>query len=96
MNNKDFFSVDNFKKWMKNQKEFNSNIKNPLVGEQVVSKISAKKLQNTITLEDGYLNKVVKDFAKNGGKIKEVLDKEYLVEVTNGTFYISKNYVVLD
>jgi hypothetical protein len=96
MNNKDLFSLDNFKKWMKNQEDFAHNLKNPLIGEQVMSKISCKKLESVITLEDGYLDKVIKDFYKNGGKIKDVINKEYLVEVDSGTFLVSKNYVFLD
>lgn len=95
MNNKnDFFSLDNFKKWMKNQNEFDSKIgKKFPIGEQVTSKISAKKLVNVMNLENGQMNKVVKDFMKNGGKISEVSGNEFLIEVTMGSFYIQKNYV---
>lgn len=96
MNNNDVFSFDNFKKWIKDQKDFNSEIKKKFpLGEQVESKISAKKFANVMTLEDGQENKVIKDFMKNGGKIKEVNGKEFLVEVTMGSFYVPRNYVRL-
>jgi hypothetical protein len=97
MNENEFFSLDNFKKWIKNQNEFDSKlIKKFPIGEQVVSKVKAKKLENVMTLENGQLNRVIKDFMKNGGKIKEVIDNEYLIEVTMGSFIVSKNYVKLD
>jgi hypothetical protein len=93
-NKNDIFSLDNFKKWINNQKEFDSRIKKKFpIGEQVESKVSVKKFSEVMTLEDGQMNRVVKDFMKNGGKIKEVSGKEFLVEVTMGSFYVSKNYV---
>jgi hypothetical protein len=97
MNENDFFSLDNFKKWIKGQNEFDSKLEKKFpIGERVVSKIGPKKLANNMTLEDGQLNKVLKDFIKNGGKIKEVIEKDYLIEVTMGSFTIRKNYVLLD
>ncbi len=94
--NNDVFSFDNFKKWIKEQKEFDSKIKKEFpIGELVESKIGPKKLVKFMTLEDGQENRVVKDFMKNGGKIKEINGKEFLVEVTMGSFYIPKNYVRL-
>ena len=93
-NNNDIFCLDNFKRWIKDQKEFDSKIKKKFpIGEQVESKISAKKFSQVMVLEDGQMNRVTKDFLKNGGKIKEVSGKDFLVEVTMGSFYISKNYV---
>lgn len=94
--NNDVFSFDNFKKWIKEQKEFDPKIKKEFpIGELVESKIGPKKLVKFMTLEDGQENRVVKDFMKNGGKIKEINGKEFLVEVTMGSFYIPKNYVRL-
>jgi hypothetical protein len=79
---------------MKGQNEFDSQIKKKYpIGELVESKVSSKKFSEVMTLEDGQMNKVVKDFIKNGGKIKEVSGNDFLVEVTMGTFYIPKNYV---
>ena len=97
MNENEFFSLDNFKKWIKNQNEFDSKLgKKFPIGEQVVSKISAKKLMDVMNLENGQMNRVVKDFMKNGGKIAEVAGSEFLIEVTMGSFYIKKNYVTRD
>lgn len=97
MNETDFFSLDHFKKWMKSQNEFDSKITKKFpIGEKVESKVGPKKLIEVMTLEDGQLNRVVKDFIKNGGKIKEVIEREFLVEVTMGSFTVPKNYVRLD
>jgi hypothetical protein len=96
MNDNDF-SLDNFKKWIKNQSEFDSKLgKKFPIGEQVVSKVSAKKLTEVMNLENGQMNRVLKDFMKNGGKIAEVSGKDFLIEVTMGSFYIQKNYVTRD
>lgn len=97
MNESDFFSLENFKKWMKDQNEFDSKIgKKFPIGEHVISKVNSKKLNQVMTLENGQENKVIKDFMKNGGKISEVHGNEFLVEVTMGSFYIPKNYVKRD
>ena len=94
MNEPEFFSLDNFKRWIKSQNEFDSKIKKKYpIGELVESKSSPKKFAEVMNLEDGQMNKVVKDFMKNGGKIKEVSSGSFLVEVTMGSFYIAKNYV---
>lgn len=94
--NDELFSLDNFKKWMKDQKEFDSKIAKKFpIGEQVESKVGSKKFSEIMTLEDGQMNRVVKDFMKNGGKVKEVSGKEFLIEVTMGSFYVPKNYVRL-
>lgn len=96
MNDYELFSLDNFKKWMKDQKEFDSKIAKKFpIGEQVESKVGSKKFSEIMTLEDGQMNRVVKDFIKNGGKVKEVSGKEFLIEVTMGSFYVPKNYVRL-
>lgn len=94
MNETDFFSFDSFKKWMKDQNEFDPKMKKKYpIGEFVESKVGPKKLAEAMNLEDGQMNKVVKDFIKNGGSIKEVAGDDFLIEVTMGSFYIAKNYV---
>lgn len=95
-NNNDVFSFDNFKKWIKDQKDFDPKIKKKFpIGEQVESKISSKKFAKVMTLEDGQENRVIKDFIKNGGKVREINGKEFLIEVTMGSFYVPRNYVRL-
>lgn len=96
-NNDNYFSIDNFKKWIENQNQFDEKIKKKFpIGEQVRSNVSSRKLINVLQLEDGQLNQVVKDFLRNGGKISSIQKNKYFVEVSKGNFYINKNYVVLD
>jgi len=96
-NNDNDISLDNFKKWIKGQDDFSSKFSKKFpINEKVISKCSGKKLAETITLDEGSLKRVIKEFLKNGGKIKEFDDCEYLVEVRCGSFYVKKNYVVLD
>lgn len=89
----DYLNADNFKKWMKTQKDFNSSLNESLVGMNVESKISRKKIANAICVEDGDLQKISKQFAENGGVIKEVDGDEFLIEVKSGNFYINKKYI---
>jgi hypothetical protein len=90
----DNLSIEHFRKWIKQQEQFDSKIekKYPL-GIQVESKINSKKLSNLMTLENGQMGRVIKDFMKNGGKIAEVDGDNFLIEATMGSFYIKKNYV---
>ena len=98
MNNDDnYFSIDNFKKWIENQNQFDEKIKKRFpIGEQVRSNVSSNKLIKVLQLEDVQLNQVVKDFLKNGGKISSIEKSKYFIEVSKGNFYINKNYVALD
>ena len=94
MEKEEYLSLDNFKKWMNTQNEFSSKIEKKFpIGVQVESKISYKKLATAMILENGQEGRVIKDFMKNVGKIAEVNGKEFLIEVTMGSFYINKNYV---
>jgi hypothetical protein len=94
MEKEEYLSLDNFKKWMNTQNEFSSKIEKKFpIGVQVETKISSKKLATVMSLENGQEGRVIKDFMKNGGKIVEVNGKEFLIEVTMGSFYINKNYV---
>jgi len=94
MYNEDNLSIEHFRKWIKQQEQFDSKIekKYPL-GIQVESKVNSKKLSNIMTLENGQMGRVIKDFMKNGGKIAEVDGDNFLIEVTMGSFYIKKSYV---
>jgi hypothetical protein len=94
MNKNEYLSLDDFKKWMNTQKEFTPKMEKKFpIGVQVESKINAKKLSSVMVLENGQENRVIKDFLKNGGKITEVNGKEFLIEVTMGSFCINRNYV---
>lgn len=95
-NNNDL-SLDDFKNWMQGQDDFESKFSKKFpIGERVISRCSGRKLSETITLDEGSLKRVIKEFLKNGGKIKEFDDYEYLVEVRCGSFCVKKSYVMLD
>jgi len=100
MNKKENKILENFKKWIEGQNQFDEKIKNACpIREQARSNISSKKLYKILSvegLEDGQLDKVVKDFIKNGGEIKSIKGNKYFIEVSKGNFYINKNYVFLD
>ena len=89
------FSLDNFKKWMRkhNDEPKMGRSYNPLIGVSVESKINARKLCDKIQAEEGDIENLSEDFANNGGRIKEVDDKHFLIEVDTGSFYILRNYV---
>lgn len=88
------FSLDNFKKWMDEQTE---EVQPPtsIIGLEVQSKLNGKKLLSRMTLEDGDRKEVCLDFIENGGKIKEELEKQFLIEVASGSFYLHRMYVDL-
>jgi len=88
------FSLDDFKKWMKEPKHFSLERKiKSLEGTTIESKISAKKLSEKMIAEEGEAEELAKDFFKNGGTINEVNDTNFLVEVDSGLFYIARKYV---
>jgi hypothetical protein len=90
------FSLDDFKKWMKEHPSNQPCLdkpKNPLIGIQVESKISEKRLLVKIEEQSGDLNKIVQEFIDNGGIIVESEDKRFCIKVDSGTFYIHRAYV---
>lgn len=89
-----YINPDNFKKWMNSQEEFNPSMECNLVGLQVETRFSAKRIMKKMTMESGKACKVAKDFAENGGVISEVIGEEYLIKVESGSFSISKNMVI--
>lgn len=91
-----YLSLDEFKKWVKDQQDFNHNLEKkikPLVGKFVESKSNIKKLMNSMIVEEGNRKEIAKEFFENGGEIKDVNDKIYLIEVSCGSFHISKNHI---
>lgn len=90
-----FINPDSFKKWMKSQNDFDTNMDQNLIGSFVETKFSGKRIIKHITIEDGKETRVVKDFIENGGTIKEISEEEYLIEVKSGSFYINRRYVIV-
>lgn len=84
------FNFSEFKSWMKNQQDCNLN--QNIIGLQVESKISFKKLITKIEVEDGELKEVAKEFIKSGGTIKEVNGQNFLIEVKKGIFLINRTH----
>jgi hypothetical protein len=85
------FDFGNFKKWMKKQPDVSS--KSNMVGFQVESKVTFKKLLSRIDTQDGILEDVAKTFKKSGGIIKEVDGNNVLIEVDSGSFIIHRMYI---
>lgn len=85
------FDLNDFKKWMGHQQDANE--KSNILGIQVESKVTFKKLLSRIETQDGELEEVAKDFKKNGGLITEVNGHNLLIEVESGNFIIHRMYV---
>jgi len=92
------FSLDNFKRWMKDHDEDHT-LEKPvapeLIGSMVESKFSAKKILAKMECETDNPEEVARSFAKSGGKIVEVDGKNYLIETDVGSFCIKSCYVIM-
>ena len=91
------FSLDDFKKWMRGQKDL-SPLDKPkrhrdVLGTWVESKVSVRRLLDTISSEIGDLDEIAADFKQNGGTIEDVDGKNFLIEVKSGQFSILRHYV---
>jgi hypothetical protein len=89
----DSFSLENFKKWMSQQKSLDKPIRNGLIGLKVESKIAAKRIAKHVISCDGDLKEICEDFKKNGGLILETEDVNFLIEVDSGTFKVHRCFV---
>lgn len=95
----DKFSLDNFRKWMKDNKEDHQidplKPQNGLIGMCVESKASQTKLESKITTEEEEIDieELAYDFAENGGVIVGTEDATFMIEVGSGIFSIHKCYV---
>ena len=87
------FSLDDFKKWMKEYGNFAMERKPKLEGTLIESRIPVRKLLEKISPEEGELNNLAEDFYNNGGIIQEINDSNFLVKVDSGIFYLGKKYV---
>jgi len=88
------FSLNDFRRWMASQSQPTERKKSRLVGCYAESKINARRLANHITVEDGELDELARDFRKHGGIVKDVdRDNNVLIEVQSGTFHVPTFFV---
>lgn len=91
------FSLDDFKKWMRDQKGPKPLDKPKkhmdVIGTCVESKINTKRLLDNILSENSNIEDMAIDFKHNGGTIKDVDGKNFLIEVNSGQFVIPRHYV---
>ncbi len=93
------FCLHDFKKWMDVQEGQPSMIRLPARKDEWSGAVVFPKLTNTkrlvekISIEEGDLTEVARDFRRNGGKVISV-DQHYLVvEVDAGRFAVPKFFV---
>jgi hypothetical protein len=89
-------SLDSFRKWMAAQKGPEKKDKDRvsgLIGLEVESKIPAKRLAKKINTYNGDLRDISLDFEENGGTIREIDGREFLIETSSGTFIIQRCFV---
>jgi hypothetical protein len=98
------FSVHEFKNWMAQQPNMSdffdlkmeqNDADNELVGREVGAKVSLNKLIQKIHTDEGDVEELAADLAENGGIILDVEEKNLLVEVDSGCFYIPRFCVKL-
>lgn len=87
------FSPDEFKKWMETHTPHQMDMPNPLIGTEVESKITGKRLAIRMKPKDGRVHDMVEDFMEKGGTIYDVQGREFLIEVTSGFFLIPRYLV---
>ena len=99
MNQEDFFSIEEFKKWMQVQNKESAprfvrpKAKEDVIGLTVESKLSALKLTEKIQPIEGNTHVLAKDFRHNSGIIREAVGHTFLIEVNSGKFYIPRCFV---
>ena len=99
MNNKPNFSLDDFKKWMRNHNEDESAQthaepkQSSLIGTVVESKIDEDRIQAKMKNPDGHPEDLSLEFFENGGVISDVDGKHFLIEVDSGSFLIHRAFV---
>jgi hypothetical protein len=95
--NNDFFTFDEFKRWMKKQDNSpglnKPSSNNKFIGLEVCSRVSARKLEQKIEVLEGIAEEIIHDFKNSGGLIKDVADDfNFVIEVDSGTFSIHRCY----
>jgi|SaaInlV_165m_DNA_3_1040750.scaffolds.fasta_scaffold68072_2 hypothetical protein len=95
MQTNSFFNFDDFKKWIKDKPEEDSQKfkRKSFNGIFVESKIGVRKLISKMEPNEGDAYEVAQEFLEKGGIIKESQDKHFLIETDLGDFYIHRSYV---
>ena len=88
-----FLSLDNFKKWINEQKSKKDEHISRLVGLQVESKLKPKRLAKHVDSHKGDLDEITAEFCEYGGYILEVCDNSFTIEVDSGNFSIPRCFV---
>ena len=76
-----FLSLDNFKKWINEQKSKGEEHTSRLIGLQVESKLKSKRLAKHVDSHEGDLDEITTEFCEYGGYILEVHDQSFIIEV---------------
>lgn len=89
------FTLDDFKNWMNRQMDQPSSKcrRHELIGQQVESRISLKKLTAKIKSDEGDISEMAQDFRDYGGLVLEVHNNTATIEVDSGSFLIHKGYL---
>lgn len=94
MSKKPILSLDDFKKWIKEQAPYEEPVAiNHLIGTMVESKVGLSKLLTKTEVEEGDEETICEDFLENGGTILDIDDKHVLIEVSAGQFTIHRAYI---
>ena len=88
-----FLSLDNFKKWIDEQKSQGQEKISKLIGLQVESKLKPKRLAKHVDAHEGDLDEITTEFCEYGGYILEVNDSSFVIEVNAGNFSIPRCFV---
>jgi hypothetical protein len=100
-NKKPSFSLNEFRSWLSEQKDLTDffDISNrvgadrpgdDMVGCEVYTKVSNKKLLERIQSEGADPELLIEDLVENGGMILAVDGKDLLIEVETGSFYLPR------
>ncbi len=87
-----FFNLSDFKKWVKNQSENESN-GDSVVGKKIKAKSDIENFDEKISIEIGDEKEIVEQFLKYGGTIVEQEGNKFLIEVDAGSFVCHKRFL---
>ena len=99
MGNNHKFSLDNFKKWMKEHHEEQTTMSQrpdengSIIGTLVESKIGVGRLITKMEADGSNLEELAIDFRENGGQVTDVEGKDFVIEVASGCFRLHRAFV---